>query len=281
MLRVVVLASLIGLGGCGNLVGSITQGFAADLSDAILNNDDLAMVRDGAPAYLILIDSLVARSPEDAAMLRQSATLHSAYAGVFVTDPERAKRLAAKAKNLALASACHGMKDACELDKRPFRAFSAWVAEREDKDVEATYALATAWAGWIQANSDDFTALADLGRVKALMGRVAELQPNYENGNVFLYLGVFETLLPPGMGGKPELGRQHFERAIEISNGQNLLAKVMFAEQYGRLVFDRELHDQLLHEVLAAPADIPGLTMMNTMAKEQAQTLLASADEYF
>ena len=96
-----------------------------------------------------------------------------------------------------------------------------------------------------------------------------------------MYLGVFETLVPPALGGKPEVGRGHFERALALSDGANLLAKVMFAEQYGRLVYNRELHDRLLQEVLEAPVEAPGFTLMNSVAKERAEDLLASADDYF
>jgi hypothetical protein len=263
------------------LIGSLTSGFADNISAAILNNDDLAMVRDGAPAYLILIDSLIAGSPENGPMLRQSAALHSAYAGVFVTDPARAKLLATKAKRLALAAVCYSLKNGCDLDTRRFKDYSQWIDRQGRKSVPELYGLATAWAGWIQAHSDDFVAVAELARVKTAMAKVAELEPEYENGNVFLYLGVLETLLPPGMGGKPELGRQHFERAIEISEDRNLLAKVMFADQYGRLMFDRPLHDRLLKEVLEAPVKVDGLTLMNTLAQSQARELLESADEYF
>ena len=75
--------------------------------------------------------------------------------------------------------------------------------------------------------------------------------------------------------------RAHFERVVQLTNGDHLLAKVMFAESYARLVFDRELHDGLLRDVLAADPRAPGLTLMNTIAKEQAQALLESADDYF
>ena len=143
------------------------------------------------------------------------------------------------------------------------------------------YALGTVWAGWLQANSDDFTAVAELSRPKAIMQKIAELDPSYDNGSVFLYLGVFETLLPAAMGGRPEMGRGYFERALALSEERNLMAKVMFAEQYGRLVFDRDLHDRLLSEVVAANAIAPGMTLMNTVAQEQAQLLLESADDYF
>ena len=272
---------LLQVAGCASVISSFTQGFAESLSDAILNNDDLQMVRDGAPSYLILVDSLVARSPDDAYMLQQSAMLHSAYAAAFVSDEARAQRLHAKAKNQALLSVCLQLRDACQLNRRPYKEFESWLVRRGPKDVPVLYDLGTTWAGWIQANSDDFNAIAELARVKALMLRVEELDPDYDSGGVYLYLGVFETLFPPAMGGKPEVGRGYFEQAVERSQGANLLAKVMFAESYARLVFDRELHDELLNQVMQAPAAMPGLTLMNTVAKEQAQQLLDSADDYF
>ena len=269
------------LSGCASLVSSFAQDFADSLSTAILDNDDLAMVRDGAPSYLILIDSLLANNPEDAALLMQSANLNSAYAAAFVEDEDRAKLLNNKAKAQSLEAACLSLDDACGLDERPFKAFDAWVAEQDARDVPTLYSLGSNWAGWIQANSDDFAAIAELARVKALMARVAELDPDYEQGGVYLYLGVLETLFPPAMGGRPEEGRAHFEDAIARSEGRNLMAKVLYAEQYGRLVFDQELHDRLLNEVLEADARQPGLTLSNTLAQEQAQQLLDTSNDYF
>lgn len=276
-----MVVSLTVLTGCANIIGSVTGGVASNLSAAILNSDDPAMVRDGAPAYLILIDSLIAGSPDSPMLLAQSAELHSAYAGAFVADSGRAARLHDKAKAQILRSTCLSLKDACGLETRDFDSFSIWVNSQGPKSVPALYNLGSIWAGWIQANSADFAAIAQLGRVKTLIERVAQLEPDYANGGAFLYMGVFETLLPPAMGGRPELGKQYFERALDISNERNLIVKVMLADQYGRLMFDRDLHDRLLVEVLAADVQAPGLTLMNTVAKERAQQLLDSADDYF
>ncbi|MDH4015412.1 MAG: TRAP transporter TatT component family protein, partial [Chromatiales bacterium] len=63
--------------------------------------------------------------------------------------------------------------------------------------------------------------------------------------------------------------------------GRDLSVKVEFARTYARLVYDRELHDRLLGEVLAADPDVPGLTLFNVLAQRQAEILLASADDYF
>ena len=278
------LALLVQIGaqaGCTTLVSYTMQGLTDDLSSAILDSDDIELVRDGAPAYLILIDGLVSGSPEDAALLQTAASLNSAYASAFIEAPERADRMHSKALELSLRAVCLAIKDGCGIETRPFADYELWLAGRREKDVPLLYSLGSSWAGWMQANSDDFNAIAQLSRVKALMQRVAELDPAYDSGGVHLYLGVFETLFPPAMGGRPEVGRGHFEQAVALSEGRHLLTKVMFAESYARLVFDRDLHDQLLAEVLDAPVREPGLTLMNTVAKSRARTLLEGADEYF
>ena len=260
---------------------SVTEGLAEDLASAILDNPDVAMVRDGAPAYLILIDGLLAQSPDSVTLLSQAAMLNSAYAAAFVDDLERSMAMHDKALGLAEKAVCRGVRDGCELRTRDYAEYEAWLAGLDSRRVPLIYQLGTSWAGWIQAHSDDFAAIAELGRVKALMMRVIELDEQYDYGGAHLYMGVFETLLPPGLGGKPELGRRHFERALELSDGRHMLTKVMFAEQYARLVFDRKLHDELLTEVMAMDPAVPGLTLMNVVARQQAAVLLESADAYF
>ncbi|MCM2356079.1 MAG: TRAP transporter TatT component family protein [Arenimonas sp.] len=53
------------------------------------------------------------------------------------------------------------------------------------------------------------------------------------------------------------------------------------AEYYARLLFDQELHDRLLAEVLAADPVEPGFTLMNVLAQQRAQALQASGRDYF
>jgi hypothetical protein len=108
-----------------------------------------------------------------------------------------------------------------------------------------------------------------------------ELDETYGDGALHGYLGILNSLRPPALGGRPEVAQAHFERAIELSSGRDLSVKVEYAKRYARLVFDRDLHDRLLREVLAADVDAPGYTLFNTLAKLEAQELLASSQEYF
>jgi len=83
------------------------------------------------------------------------------------------------------------------------------------------------------------------------------------------------------LGGKPEAGKMHFERAIALSDGKSLMPKVMLAERYARLTLNRTLHDRLVSEVIAADPHAPDLTLMNVLAQEQARALQSSAAEHF
>ncbi len=279
--QALLLPLLAGSAGCASLLSSVTEGLAEDLSAAILENPDVEIVQEGAPAFLLLIDGLLRSAPDSLALLSGAASLNSAYAGAFVEERDRAKLMSAKAKRLAEKALCLGVSSGCGVTTMPFAEFEVWAVGLREEDVPLAYGLATAWASWMQAYSDDFNAIADLGKVRLMMQRIAELDEDYDYGGPHLYLGVFATLLPRALGGQPEVGRAHFERALALAEGRYLLAQVMFAEQYARLTFNRTLHDELLHEVLAAQVDVPELTLMNAIAKRRAQVLLDSADAYF
>lgn len=267
--------------GCASLVGSATGRLAGSVSSAILNQNDVETVRDGAPAYLLMVDGLIEGDPRSESLLLAGAKLYGAYAAAFVDDPARVRRLAAKARDYGRRALCLRRPVLCAAAERPFEAFSPHLAEARGADVPALYGFAAAWAGWVQANPEDWSAVADLPKVEAAMARVAELDEAHDGGGAHLYLGVLATLRPESLGGRPEEGRQHFERAVALSKGRNLMAKVLFARHYARLVFDRDLHDRLLGEVLAADPTAPGLTLANTLAQKEARSLLDGADAYF
>ncbi len=279
--RVAKLLPLVALTGCAALASSATSGLADSVSRAILNQTDVATVRDGAPAYLLLIDGLIDTEPDNQDLLLAGASLYGAYASAFVDDETRALRLADRSRGYGRRALCVRRSDLCARIDLPFREFEPGLAELRRSDVPALYGFAVSWAGWVQANSDDWAAVAEVPKIEASLQRVVELEPGYENGSAYLYLGVLATLLPSALGGEPEVGRRHFERAIELSRDRNLMAKVLFAQKYAMLVFDRELHDALLNQVLAADPVARDLTLSNTIAQEQARELLQDADDYF
>ena len=262
--------------------GSINA-VADSLSQAMLDQDDPATVRDGAPAYLILLDGLILNSPEDDALLLAGSRLYDAYAIAFTgNNPERAQLMSQKALDYAQRALCLKLTAVCNAIEQPLASYQQALNNVTDpKAVPYLYHFASAWAGWIQANPTNWQAIAELPKVQASIERVLALEPTYQYGNAHLYMGVLLTLRPASLGGQPEQGRWHFEQAIQLSDGHNLMAKVLYAQHYARLVFDRDLHDQLLQQVLTAAVEHPEFTLSNALAQQNAKTLLDSADDYF
>lgn len=254
---------------------------AADtLSATILNQDDPALLAAGVPAYLLLVDGLIYRNPEDVALLGAGAQLFALYGSRFVPE-ERAAVVTAKARRYGERALCLAHPPACAWSGLDYEQFVAALEELDEKQVAPLYAYAVSWLSHLDATSADWTAVAELPWVEAALTRALALDESYENGAIHGYLGTLKSLRPPALGGQPDAAREHFERALALSGGRDLSIKVEYAKRYARLVFDQELHDRLLMEVVNAPVDAPGLTLFNVMAQEEARELLASSKEYF
>lgn len=280
LLLALVLA--LSLSGCASLLGGTTQRLAEQLGQAVMNADDPATVRDGLPAYLLLLEGLLEGDPDNVDTLLAAARLKSAYASNFVgEDTARAQRLARRALDQARRAACIDAPTLCPvLDGNP-QDFAQVVEGLGRRQLDTLYGLAAAWAGHLQVHRDDWNAVADLPKIEALLQRVVALDPLHDGGVPLVYLGVLNSLHPEAVGGQPARGRAYFERAIAVSQGRNLYAKVLMAEFHARLVFDQALHDRLLAEVLAADPRAAGYTLMNTLAQVRARELQASGVDFF
>jgi len=279
---IAALALLIVAGtGCSAITSSMTGSMSESLANSMLNQNDPQTVRDGAPAYLLMIDGFIADAPDNPNLLMAGARLYSSYASAFVDDPTRAALMSNKAKRYGLHALCVTDDRTCDIWEQPFDEFEAVINKIPADDIEPLFVAAAAWATWVKANSEDWVAVADKARVETMMLHVTSLDPEYNQGTTYLYLGVLATLLPEALGGKPEEGRVYFERAIELSDGRDLMAKTLLARDYARLVFDRELHDRLCREVIDADPVEEGLTLSNTLAQEEARFLLDDSEDYF
>jgi hypothetical protein len=254
---------------------------AADtLSSAILNEDDPELVEAGVPAYLLLVDGLIAQSPDNAALLGAGAQLFALYGSRFA-PAERSVALTAKARRYGERAICGAHQPACAWDALDYDGFVAALERVGGRQIDALYSHAVSWLSHLDATSEDWSAVAELPWVEALLARALALDETYEHGALHAYIGILNTLRPPALGGRPEVAREHFERALELSAGRDLSVKVEYAKRYARLVFDQELHDRLLAEVVNAPTEARGLTLFNVLARAEALELLASSKEYF
>jgi hypothetical protein len=272
---------------CGALCAALASGCsiigkrASDtLSTIVLDQNDPELVTSGLPAYLLFVDGLITQHPQNENLLAAGAQLFAVYGSRFAT-PEHAVVLTEKARRYGERAICIVHTPACSWSTKDYDTLVAELGKVEKKQLGALYSYAVGWLSNLQATSEDWGAVADLPRVQAVLERALALDETYEHGAIHGYLGIMGALRPPALGGKPEEARAHFERAIELSGGKDLSIKVEYARRYARLVFDQELHDRLLTEVLSSPTEAPKLTLFNVLAKKEAEGLLATSKEYF
>lgn len=261
---------------------SAAADFATNLSSAILNQDDPELVRDSLPAYLLILDSLAASPEASGEVLGAAARLYAAYAVVFVTDSARSANLAVHARDYGVRALCaDGRRPGCGIDRLPYAELEQQLGKAGADDASALLGYVIGSLAYIRTHGDDWEALAELPRIEAILTRLLAISPDSDAALVNTYLGVLNTLRPEALGGQPDRGRTYFERALELTGRRDLGVLVEYARGYARLVYDRELHDQLLNEVMQADPRQPGYTLFNMLAQRQATELLASAEDYF
>ena len=249
--------------------------------DGLNRQNDLQLVCDGAPSYLLMLDSMVASSPDDTGMLLNATKAYNAYTMAMAEcgDPKRAAVLSKKAKSHGLAL----LRESCNIDPSlSLEQLTVALDTMDQGDIPALFWGAYGWATWISYQQGAPAAVIDLPKIEQVMQRVLELDETYYYGGAHFFMGVYHSLKPEIYGGKPAESRHHFERALTISNRRFLPVQVAFASTYAKMAFDRELHESLLKEVLAFDISIaPELTLSNVAAKNQANKLLEEIDEYF
>jgi hypothetical protein len=276
-----ILLAGLATSGCSMFVARATDSFGTNLTSAILNQDDPELVRDGMPSYLLLMDSFVQGSPDNPAMLSAAANLYASYGAVFADDEIRASRLTSRARDYALRAMCESYADSCDWRQLNYEDFVATLDGLTEQHADTVYVYSFATLAYLRAHSSDWNSLAELPQAEALVKRYLEISGESANASAHTYLGVILTLRPPALGGKPEEARTHFEKAIALSGSRDLGAKIEFAKGYAKLLYDQELHDQLVNEVLGADPKADRLTLTNVLAQEEALQLRAEASDYF
>ena len=228
-----VLFFSLNISACSTLVSSAKKDFAEDISAAIMESNDPATVGQAIPAYLLLISSMIRGDQNNTDLLVSGSRLYGAYATIFVEDDAVRKiKLAQQSFDYAQKAVCHLHSLICEASNVSFAEYEKHLQLIEKDKVDVLFAFGSAWAGLIDANSTDWNAIAELPKVKATIARVIELDETVSNGDAHLYMGVMHSLLPPAMGGKIDIARQHYEKALEISQQSNLMAMLMYAAKY-------------------------------------------------
>jgi tetratricopeptide (TPR) repeat protein len=256
-----------------------------DVARAAAKQSEPGIVRDGSPAYLMLLDGLLEEYPTNKELLIAACQANGSYASTFLAEgrSEEAQAVYKKAKLLgfkALTAAGHG--DFEKAAAGSLEDFDTFLKKFKKKDVPELFWTASAWASSIAGNPSSVESLADIPMLKATIERVLKLDEGFYHGGPHLLMGVYYAAIPSIMGGDLKKAKDHFERAFALGSDKVLMAYVFFAEYYARGAKDESLYVKTLQDVLSKPADtVPELTLANVVAKKKAKLLLDKRSEYF
>ena len=216
-----------------------------------LSQEDPELVREALPFLLLTIESLLASSPSHPDALLFGCMGFTLYANAFIeTDASEAEwedyEIAAELESRAVWMYVRA-RDLClrrvELDHPGITQElriepEAAVMVFGDDDVEVMYYLGASWGLAISIGLDQPALAADLPAVRALMARALTLDEDYERGTLHGALITLESL-PVVMGGSPERARQHFARAVELSEAMDASPYVALARSVSVEAQDR------------------------------------------
>lgn len=239
---------------------------------------DINLVCEGAPSYLLMIDSLVESNPQNRDLLLNATQAYSGSTAALVScgaSPDRIIAISSKAQRYGKRLlSLYLPVEAGAGDK-----LDEALTDLSAKDGRYLFWGAFGWLSWVQQQQGSPASMADLVVIEKIMQRLLDLDETIENGSPHLFFGALYGAKPALIGGDPKRSRFHFERALELSGRSYLLVQTTFAETYCRMTFDQKMHDALLQEVIDFPLEeAPSQTLVNQIAKRKAKQLL---DEKF
>lgn len=266
--------------------GTLTNRFLGPIAGNLQQQKDIDLVCEGSPSYLLLLDSMLVSSPDSKGMLLTATKAYSGFSTALAecgaTDM-RIDAVTAKSHQYGLRLLAHHLpldKNGNYSFKKGETGFDEALSALKLSDMEDVFWGTIGWLSWVQSQKGSPVSIADMAVIEKIMTRLLALDESYQGGAIHLFFGTYHALKPAMFGGRPDLSKEHFERALLLSNRRSLITQTTYAQTYARNVFDQELHDSLLNEVLAFDIDeAPEFALTNQIAKKRAKKLLE--ENYF
>jgi hypothetical protein len=242
----------------------------------IQQQSDIELVCEGTPAYLLMIDSMLVSSPNNKRLLLTASQSYSAYAAALEecggVHDTRIAPISDKAK-------LHGTRLLSRYlplnNAQDYEALDRKLAGLGRSDVPNIFWGTFGWLTWVKNRKGSPESIADLVIIEKIMVRLLEIDESYQGGSIHIFFGSYYAAKPAMFGGRPDLSKLHFEKALDVSKRRFLMAQVTYAETLARATLDQELHDRLLKEVLDFPLDsAPEFRLSNEIAVNKAKRLL-------
>ena len=284
-LALVIAASALLFTGCSikRIVINSTALFMDDVVDEFMAEPDAAFAEEAGPANLKLLDGLIKGSNyENDELLIKGCKLYGMYALAFfedaTTDKKQDRENLARAAAFYKRAAGYGMvvlkrnNDFKSVADAPYDDFVKVMPAFNKSDTEALFWTAFAWGSYINLNRNSASDVADLPKVKAMIDRVVEIDPDYFYGVPNLFLIVYYSM--PGMfGGDASKAKAAYDASEKVSGGKFIMNDFYMAKFYAVQTQDKALFEKLLGNIDSAAPDIIPEELFTSVARKKAANI--------
>ena len=150
------------------------------------------------------------------------------------------------------------------------------------EDVEGLYWLGAAFAGAISSSEASPEWVIKIPRIGVLFDKALALDPNWQMGSLYSAMISYTMIRHDFEGNREDTARIYFEKAVELSKGNDLSPYVTYAENVSILNQNKREFTNLLYKALNIDINSDKeLRLTNYINYKRAQWLLDNIDEYF
>ncbi|HEX3759593.1 MAG TPA: TRAP transporter TatT component family protein [Kofleriaceae bacterium] len=287
-------------------VGRLTVGTTAHIlvraQPALNQESDYQLAHDAIPATLKTIEGFWVVDPDNAELLGLLTEGYCQYGTAFIEDDWEIAKFAKKLDEIESnnARATHIFTRCLNYALRQlgerwqtelFGAPDGVVKLAHDTDPDKRDPLmwaALALGSIINHNLSRVELLAYQPTVKTMLDRVVEIdgahspsRPDYA-ALPHIAFGMLYSATGAQTGGKPDLARAEFEKALQLTGNRLLLARALMGYRIGLVNNDQKFfHDQLKQVLETAPSVWPEQRLANEVAHRRARRYLSHEKELF
>ena len=260
-----------------------------------MTENDPVLVKEAFPFNLKTIEMLVHSNPENIDLAISACSGFTMYAYAFVM--EEADRLVTHDYRRGLKSYSRALSLFERGRDYGFQALNSKYPGIEENlgqlskisltklqkdDVPVLYWTAAAIGGSISASRGDPKYIVDLPKVGYLLEKCLLLDPNWNNGSLYVAMISYAINRPDRRANAEEQAYNYFLKAVEASKGINCAPYVTYAEKVLVQNQDHEAFVTVLNEALKIDVDkYLELRLSNIIVQERAKWLIGRTDELF
>jgi len=257
----------------------------ADASSVYEADNDPEFVRLAAPSTLKTVEMLLSQDPNHPQLLLTACSGFTEYSyGFLHVESElkasdaavsqdlraRAGKMYARARGYCVRGLQlrHPSITLEALQKDPSAALQAATKE----DVPFLYWTGASWGAELAVSPSQFARIAEVAPVRALLVRAKTLDADWDHGAIYEAMIAFDGL-PPLLGGSPAAARSDFDKAMELSGGKSVFARVTYALTLSNQAEKRRL---LQEAAVVDVSSAPSRRLTNLIAQRYAKALLSA-----